>query len=103
MNIAEYQTDTSEIERLYREAEHKIAHAAKLGNTSAYYSLSELYSLFGELEKSLYFLEKAAQFKSLPPLEEVLEDPWLDSLKESMYFRSFLDNLEKKPTPKEER
>lgn len=81
-------------DELYREAEHKMIEAAKLGNTHAYYALSCLYSVIGDLDNSLRLLEKAKVFEALPPPEELLEDEWLENVRETEGFRIFLESLE---------
>jgi tetratricopeptide (TPR) repeat protein len=103
INLSEYVQDTGESSQLQREAEYKITQAAKLGNLQAYYHLSGLYSLLGQHEKSMRFLKKAYDYNSLPPLEEILQDDWLDSLRSTADFREFLSELEKKPNLQEER
>ena len=69
INIAQRSQDPSEADQLHREAEHKITLSAKLGNVQAYYHLGCLYSLLGQYEKAMRFLQKAEEFESLPPLE----------------------------------
>jgi tetratricopeptide (TPR) repeat protein len=94
MNLGELLENEQTSDELYREAEHKMIQAAKFGNIHAYYSLSCLYSVIGDLDNSLRLLEKAKVFEALPPLEELLEDDWLDNLRETEGFRSFLSTLE---------
>jgi hypothetical protein len=38
-------------------------------------------------------MEKAEQRRSLPPLDEIMEDEWLQNLHQTMEFRAFLANL----------
>lgn len=83
-------------EELLLHAERKLAHAGRLGNPYAYYHLSCLYSLLGKLDTSMYFFEKAQKLKILPPLEEILQDEWLEALRETEAFSSFLHKLESK-------
>jgi len=97
INIAEHIRDTSDSDAFFREAEHKLAQAARLGNLQAYYHLACLYSILGQFDKSLSFIEKADEFESLPPLEEMLQDDWLEGLRNTVDFREFLNELEKKP------
>lgn len=99
INIAEHAQDAGDADQYYREAEHKLTQAAKLGNLQAYYHLGCLYSLLGQYEKAMRFMEKSDQFESLPPLEEILQDDWLDGLKGTPDFREFLAQLEKRPIP----
>jgi tetratricopeptide (TPR) repeat protein len=103
MNFAEYSQDLGEIDQLYREAEHKLTEAAKLGNVNSFYYLSCLYSLLEQYAKSLQFLEKADSFNALPPLEEILQDDWLEGVRSTSDFQTFLLHLEKRPNLQEER
>ncbi len=86
-----------ESDQYLREAEYKMIQAAKLGNIHAYYSLSCLYSVIGDLNNSLRFLEKAKAFGALPPLEALLEDDWLENLRETEGFSHFQNELESLP------
>jgi tetratricopeptide (TPR) repeat protein len=96
INIAERIQDAAEIDQLYREAEHKITQSARLGNEHAYYHLSCLYSLLGQYDKALRFLQKSEELKTLPPLDEILSDDWLDGLRSTSDFREFLSQIEKR-------
>lgn len=98
IHIAERTPDKKEAEELYREAEHKLTQSARLGNAHAFYQLGGLYSILGQNSKSLSFLEKAEEFASLPPIEELLSDEWLDGVRSTSEFHTFLSKLEKKPT-----
>lgn len=85
---------TEERELLWKEAEYKLIQAAKLGSTEAYYHLACLHSLMRNVEKALYFIEKAHHYESLPPLDELLEDEWLENLRGTELFRSYVEHLE---------
>lgn len=85
-----------ESDQYFREAEYKMIQAAKFGNIHSYYSLSCLYSLIGDLENSLRFLEKAKDFDALPILDEILEDEWLENLRDTEGFQTFIDHLAEK-------
>ncbi|MCB1115899.1 MAG: hypothetical protein KDK71_05450 [Chlamydiia bacterium] len=78
----------------YQEAEHKMIEAAKLGNVHAYFALASLYSVTGDLKNSLRLLEKAKAFEALPPLDELLEDEWLENVRKTDEFSAFLESLE---------
>jgi len=92
IHIAQHTPILTDIEPLMQEAEQKLILAATLGNTFAYYHLSCLYSLFGQYEKAMHFLHKAAKFQSLPPLEELFADEWLDDLRATSLFQEFLSH-----------
>lgn len=97
INIAEHSQDTKDRELFYEEAEYKLIQAARLGNIHAHYYLAGLYSLLCQYEKAMYHLDRANLSGSLPPIEEVLEDDWLDGLRHTTQFSAFIAELEKKP------
>ncbi len=99
ISLSQYTADPAEADQLYREAEHKLVQTAKLGNVQAYYHLGCLYSLLGQYDKALRFIEKSDEFESLPPMDELLQDDWLEGLRNTADFREFLYNLEKRPIP----
>ena len=90
VNISQYTPVLTDTPQLLHDAEQKLTLSAKLGNAAAYYQLACLYSLQKNLERSLYFLQKAAHYQALPPLEELLCDDWLDNLRETSEFQGFL-------------
>lgn len=94
VNLAELLENSVESDQHYREAEYKMIQAAKLGNSHAYFSLACLYSLLGDYERSLYFLEKAHHFESLPGLDELLDDEWLEGVRETEGFHHFIEKIE---------
>jgi tetratricopeptide (TPR) repeat protein len=93
INLAQINLSTDEREELFREAEYKLIQSAKLGNTEVFYHLACLYSLMMHYDKSIHYLEKAEQFDSLPPIEEVMDDDWLSNLRETELFRSFIGHF----------
>ncbi len=90
IHIAQHSPVLTDVEQLMYDAEQKLTHAAKLGNIHGYYHLSCLYSLLGQHEKSMYFLQKADYFGALPPMEELLSDDWLDGLRSTSVFQEFI-------------
>lgn len=94
INLAQHALDGTEADQFYRDAEHKLISAAKLGNLQSYYHLSCLYSLMGNYDLSIFYLEKADQMQALPPIDELLQDQWLDGLRCTGDFREFLSHLE---------
>lgn len=103
INLAQYTYDSIEADQFYRDAEHKLTTAAKLGNLHAFYHLSCLHSLLQNYDKAMGFLLKADAHRSLPPLEELLNDEWLDGLRATGDFREFIYQLEHRPNLQEER
>jgi tetratricopeptide (TPR) repeat protein len=94
INLAQITSQTDEREQFWKEAEYKLMQAAKLGNTEVYYHLACLYSITMNFERAVHHLEKAEQFDSLPPLNEVLEDEWLENLRQTDLFRCFINHLQ---------
>jgi tetratricopeptide (TPR) repeat protein len=94
INLAEISPSTEDREQLWKEAEYKLIQSAKLGNPESYYHLACLYSLMRLYEKSMYFLEKAEHFEALPALDDVLEDDWLENLRQTELFRAFINHLD---------
>ena len=94
LNLGDLLENDTESDQLFREAEYKMIQAAKLGNIHAYYSLACLYSFLGDLQNSLRFLEKSKVYESLPPIDELLEDDWLENVRETEGFHVLLAELE---------
>jgi tetratricopeptide (TPR) repeat protein len=98
INYAQIMEDPAHPEisqKLYEQAEHKFLEAAALGSTQSYYNLSCLYSLIGKNQEALHYLEKAERVQHLPPIEEILQDEWLDGLRQTNDFKEFLFYLTK--------
>ncbi len=102
INIAQHTGDTAEITSCYQEAENKLFLAIQEGSLQAYYQLACLYSLLNNAEKSMIFLHKTNSFNALPPIEDILEDEWLDHVRCSDSFKEFLLSLERKTSLQEE-
>ncbi|NGX62642.1 MAG: hypothetical protein KR126chlam6_00040 [Candidatus Anoxychlamydiales bacterium] len=88
--------DSQSQQKKYLEAEQKLIKAGQLGNQHAYYHLACLYSLTNRYTEAINFLEKAKQIDMLPPIEEILDDEWLDNLRATDQFSHFLHEIEKK-------
>lgn len=81
------------LQKCYQQAEYKLFQAALLGNIQAYYNLACLYSLIGNYETSLHYLIRAEQAEALPLLEDLLNDEWLDGVRETPAFQTFVNEL----------
>ena len=81
------------VHKCFQQAEQKLLQAALLGNVQAFYNLACLYSLNGNVEMSLRYLEKAAASEALPAFEDLMHDEWLDELRSTAEFRSFINEL----------
>ncbi|NGX56031.1 MAG: hypothetical protein K1060chlam5_00265 [Candidatus Anoxychlamydiales bacterium] len=75
-------------------AEQKISKSGSLGNPHAYYHLACLYSLTNRFDEAMELLNKANKLDVLPPIDEILEDEWLENLRSQEMFTEFLYNLE---------
>jgi tetratricopeptide (TPR) repeat protein len=83
-------------ERLMKEAEEKFIRAGSLGNEAAYYNLACLYSLQGNYQAAMHYIERAELAGALPPLEELIHDEWLRDLRSTNGFQQFLKHLARK-------
>lgn len=82
---------------LLEQAELKLRHAAALGSSGAYYHLACVYSLSGNPSAALHYLDRAIVADSLPALEEVMHDEWLEDLHQTGQFREWMARLGTKP------
>ncbi len=82
--------------QLYCLAEKKLVMAASLGSPQAFYNLACLYSLCGQIKNAILYLEKAEKTGGLPPMDDVMHDDWLEGVRQTRQFRSFLNRLHKK-------
>ena len=80
-------------QKLYEQAEQKLLHSVALGSLQAFYNLACLYSLTGNYTASMHYLERAQISHTLPSLEDVMHDEWLDGLKSTHGFRHFISYL----------
>ena len=81
-------------EQHYADAEQKLIRAGQLGNLNAYYNLACLYSILGRYDEAMQLVRKAEKASALPPIEELLEDEWLDNLRQTKDFTEFLASIE---------
>ncbi len=95
IHIGQHAHHAHDADLIYREAEHKLMQAVRLGNLQAYYHLGCLCSILRQYDKAMFFIQKADAFKSLPPMEEILQDEWLDGLRSTVDFKDFIAHLEK--------
>ncbi len=100
INLAHYTPDPELMNQYYFEAEAKILRAGQLGHPLAHYQLACLYSILGRYAESMDLIRTAQKQGSLPPLEELLEDLWLENLRGTEVFAQFLSSLEAKQNPR---
>lgn len=94
VNLAELLENHNESDQIFREAEYKMIQSARLGNVHAYYYLACLYSLQDDTIHAIRFLEKALIFGGLPSRQDILDDEWLENLRETDAFRELLPKIE---------
>ncbi|MCH9611576.1 MAG: hypothetical protein S4CHLAM102_00460 [Chlamydiia bacterium] len=94
INFAESTYNDVERDQLFREAEYKLISAAKLGCVNAFYNLGCLYALMQQNDRALTFLEKARSHNALPLVDEILQDAWLERIRECDSFRDFVSQVE---------
>jgi len=82
--------------KLYALAENKISHAIALGCTQAFYSLAGLYSLMGNYPASVHYLERSETAGVLPHIEDLMNDEWLENVRATQLFLSFIAHLTNK-------
>lgn len=79
----------------YEQAEIKLMHAQSLGCAQTYYALACLYSLTENIGAGMFYLAKADLHNALPAIEELLQDDWLENLRETSDFQIFRANKER--------
>ncbi len=94
INTAQLVHDSSERDQLFRDAEHKLLLAMRLGNVHTYYHLACLHSMTGLYEKGMRFLHKAWKSGALPEVDDLLQDDWLEDLRETSSFHEFIMAIE---------
>lgn len=96
LNLAYLSHDTGrpDLEESYlTEAEDKLQHSIALGGTHAYYFLACLYTMKEQFDVAMHYIEKAENFNVLPSLDDLLNDEWLDALRETQLFNQFIHRL----------
>lgn len=83
---------------LFRQAEGHFMQAATLGSMQAYYQLAGLYSITGHYTQAMSYLERARFCGSLPGVEDLLHDEWLEGVRRTHPFRQFIHGLPESQT-----
>jgi tetratricopeptide (TPR) repeat protein len=94
--LISFANTTSSQNEYFLDAEQKILRSGQLGNEQAYYNLACLYALMKRDAECINLLKKAEHLDVLPTLEEIIEDEWLDNIRDKEDFIHFLCELEKK-------
>lgn len=74
-----------------KEAKEKLLIAAGLGYAPSYYTLACLHALMDDAATAVSYLKRAEEAESLPALDDLLNDLWLENVKDSIEFRLFID------------
>lgn len=82
-----------EKESILLEAEYMLTQAVKLGSEEAFYYLACLYSLTKQYKKAMYFLHRSEDSGSLPQTNELLTDDWLENLRKTELFHTFINSI----------
>lgn len=80
-------------EAIYRQAENHFLNSIALGNTQGYYQIAGLYSLLGEYNLTMVYLERAFFCGILPKIDDLLHDEWLEGIKGTPEFKQFINEL----------
>lgn len=87
---------SDEARQYYIDAEQKMLLAGQLGNSTAYYHLAGFHSLLHHVEPAMQFLQKALEHRFLPPIDEIIEDEWLENIRATDAFAQFIAAIEAK-------
>lgn len=94
INLSQHVHLSQDAELFLKDAESKLLQATKMGHMQGYYFLGCLHALLKNSGQALFFLEKAYQFYALPPLDDLLNDDWLDSIRDQKEFHHLLSRVE---------
>jgi tetratricopeptide (TPR) repeat protein len=83
--------------KMYEVAETKLLHASALGCVQSFYNLACLNSLIANYTLAMHFLERAENAGALPPLDDILQDEWLEGLRNTASFRHYISQFPTKP------
>ncbi len=78
---------------LIARAEARLTQAVSMGNTQALYTLACLFSVGGQLDTSMLYLERAENAAALPALDDLMHDEWLVNVRDTQAFRAFIGHL----------
>ncbi|MBT3393670.1 MAG: tetratricopeptide repeat protein [Waddliaceae bacterium] len=71
-------------------AEEKLLRAVFLGNIPALYNLAALYSLTNNTDAAIHYLRRSYESRAMPPLDDILNDDWLQNLRNTPDFQDFV-------------
>lgn len=73
------------------DAEEKFLHALRLGFDPALYELARISAGMGGHERAIEWLSEAATRGVLPTKQQIVEDPWFESLRSCEAFQEFIE------------
>lgn len=85
--------DSAVKESLYDLAEQHFLQSLALGNSQVFYSLACLSALRNHIPDAMGYLEKAYETNTLPLIEDMIEDEWLENARQTAYFQAFMQRL----------
>jgi len=74
-------------------AEHRLLQSAALGNPHAHYAIACLFSLAGNFDAAMHYIERAQHQGTLPSIDEMMREEWLSALRQTPAFRQFITHL----------
>ena len=77
------------------ESINRLQRSRRLGNPHALYNLSCAYTVTGDIDRALDYLDRALESGTYPPLQDMLEDDWLEPLRSIIDLRSLLQKYSK--------
>ena len=80
-------------DQFFLQAETRFQKAISLGNQHAFYNLASLNALRNNPIEAIHYLEKGELANALPPIDDVIHDEWLDSLRDQPAYRLFISRL----------
>jgi len=83
-------------QNLYAQAENKLCQAVALGWAPALYNLACLHSLTHNYPAAIHYMERADSNGVLPDLEDLMHDEWLEDLRSTKQFQTFLSHMSTK-------
>ncbi len=93
MDLARLKQATAD-DALYASAKRSFEKANQIQQGSASYNLACVYSLCNEQQACLEALKNAKQHGSLPGAEDIMHDPDLKNVSETLWFAEFIQSLQ---------
>lgn len=88
---------------LYGLAEDFFEKACRIQKGSAAYNLACINALRGDEEACQQYLQQAKEFGSLPDEANIMNDEDMDNVKQSAWFKEFIEALKAQPEPVREK